>query len=62
MKPFVFKIQQTFTANRHTKKLVKAVSVGQAIIPAEMVDAMNTVVASTGGRNDPMQQIKQVRP
>ena len=35
MKPFIFKLLQTVTANRHTKTLVKAVSQGQAVIPPE---------------------------
>jgi hypothetical protein len=61
LKPFIFKAKERIAANRHTKHLVKAVAAGQAIIPAEMASAMREVVATAGGRDDPLQQLKYLR-
>ena len=61
LKPFIFKWKESLAANNHTKKLVKQVSKGSIIIPAQMQTAMKEVVATTGGRNDPLQQLKNLK-
>ena len=61
LRPFFVQMANTFTSNRHTKKLVQQAAKGKAVIPVEMQNAMRQVVSQAGGRNDPMQQLKKLR-
>eukprot|EP01043_Picozoa_sp_COSAG02_P026908 COSAG02_NODE_1564_length_11912_cov_7.524676_2_plen_1114_part_00 len=61
IKPFVYKWQASVTANRHTKKLVQGVSKGAIVIPSQMQTAMQEVVSTAGGRNDPLQQLNALK-
>lgn len=61
LKPFFFKWKTTFCANRLTKQIVKAANKGTGLLPTQMREAVDQVAATAGGRNDALQQLKQLK-
>jgi hypothetical protein len=61
IRPFLFKYKAAFCANRITQQLVKGAAKGKSVLPATMKAALNQVTAITGGRNDPVQQLKELK-
>ena len=61
LKPFFYKYKKKMSDHKHTQVLTKAVAKGKMLMPDEMSKALAQVVDATGGRKDPIQQMKELQ-